>query len=66
MDRTLIQRTAAVLLADPIDSRSVSPDAIWFLLHAYVEHAVASARDHVELGLTCALLAWFALESNLQ
>jgi hypothetical protein len=55
VDRTLIQRTAALLLAEPIESRSLTPDAIWFLLHACVEHGVARAREHVELGLTCAL-----------
>jgi len=44
-----------VLLDQPPDAQTVSPDAIWFLLHACVEHAVAGAREHVELGLTCAL-----------
>lgn len=50
-----MQWTATVLLDEQPDARTVSPDAIWFLLHACIEHGVMRARDHVEAGLTCAL-----------
>jgi hypothetical protein len=57
VDRRPLEWIATVLLEQPPAAHSRSPDAIWFLLHAYAEYGIAAAREHVEVGLTCALEA---------
>jgi hypothetical protein len=55
VDRSRVQWVAGILLSDPSGVRSTTPEAISFLLHAYVDHGVDTARERVETGLTSAL-----------